>query len=46
MIRSRLLKLWRAAKKKHSDPVNAWESIVSDPEKSKDYKRVRGLAKQ
>ncbi len=42
MIRSRLLRLWRAAKKKHSDPVNAWESIVSDPEQSKEYKQVRG----
>ena len=43
MIRSRLLKLWRAAKEEHSDPVNAWQSIVSDPQKAKDYKQARGL---
>jgi nitrate reductase alpha subunit len=43
MIRSRLLKLWRIAKKTHSDPVKAWESIVSNPEKAKEYKQVRGL---
>ena len=43
MIRSRLLKSWRAAKETHSDPVDAWESIMNDPEKTKDYKQVRGL---
>lgn len=43
MIRSRLLKLWRAAKVMHPDPVDAWGSIVSDPKKSKEYKEVRGL---
>ncbi len=43
MIRSRLLKLWRDAKQKHSDPVIAWESIVTDPKKAQEYKRVRGL---
>lgn len=43
MIRSRLLKIWREAKKSHSDPVNAWESIVSNPDKAKEYKQVRGL---
>ena len=43
MIRSRLLKLWRAAKQQYPDPVDAWESIVSNPEKSKEYKQVRGL---
>ena len=43
MIRSRLLRLWRAAKTTHSDPVDAWESIVSDPVKAQEYKRVRGL---
>lgn len=42
MIRSRLLKLWRAAKEQHNDPVDAWESIVSNPEKAKEYKQVRG----
>ncbi len=43
MIRSRLLRLWRAAKVKHSDPVDAWESIVIDSKQSSEYKRARGL---
>lgn len=43
MIRSKLLRLWRAAKQEHSDPVNAWESIVTDPDKANEYKRARGL---
>ena len=43
MVRSRLLKLWRAARAKHGDPVKAWGSIVSDPKKAAEYKRVRGL---
>ncbi|MEG9884725.1 MAG: nitrate reductase subunit alpha [Hyphomicrobiales bacterium] len=43
MIRSRLLKLWRAAKAMYPDPVAAWESIVTDPDKAKAYKQVRGL---
>jgi len=43
MIRARLLKLWRAARALHADPVKAWESIASDADKSKSYKQVRGL---
>ncbi len=43
MIRSRLLKLWREAKKTNGDPVDAWQSIVSQPKKSTEYKSVRGL---
>ena len=43
MIRSHLLRLWRAAKAQHSDPVVAWDSIVSDEEKSRQYKTKRGL---
>ena len=42
MIRSRLLKLWRQVKQEHSDPVDAWGALVSDPEKAKQYKKVRG----
>ena len=42
MIRSRLLKLWRNARAKHADPVDAWGSIVSNPVISKEYKQVRG----
>jgi nitrate reductase / nitrite oxidoreductase, alpha subunit len=43
LIRSRLLKLYRAAKAEYDDPVLAWGSIVSDPEKARDYKKMRGL---
>ena len=43
MIRSRLLKLWREAKNTHKDPVEAWQSIVSNSEKTTKYKQVRGL---
>ena len=43
MIRARLLKLWRSAKVLHPDPVDAWESIVTDPGKTSAYKKVRGL---
>jgi len=43
MIRRRLLELWREARQTHSDPVNAWQSIVEDPEKARSYKSRRGL---
>jgi len=43
MVRGRLVRLWRAAKEAHGDPVRAWASIVEDPEKARDYKQVRGL---
>ncbi len=43
MIRSHLLRLWREAKAQHNDPVDAWDSIVSDEEKSLQYKTKRGL---
>jgi len=42
LMRKRLIALWREAKVLHSDPVDAWGSIVSDPEKSKSYKVARG----
>lgn len=42
MMRKRLMKLWREAKALHSDPVDAWGSIVSDTEKAKEYKQARG----
>ncbi|MDQ0339083.1 nitrate reductase alpha subunit [Caldalkalibacillus uzonensis] len=41
-IRGVLLKLWREAKQEHSDPLQAWESIVENPEKAKQYKQARG----
>lgn len=42
-IRGQLMKLWREAREQHADPVKAWESIVTDPEKAKSYKSRRGL---
>ncbi len=42
MMRKRLLKLWREAKAEHQDPVNAWLSIISDPQKAQSYKQARG----
>lgn len=41
-IRGKLWELWTAAKKEHENPLDAWASIVEDPEKSKKYKKVRG----
>jgi len=43
MMRKRLLKLWRAAKAEHADPVKAWASIQADEAKRREYQRVRGL---
>jgi len=42
LIRKRLLKQWRAARKT-MQPVEAWASIVEDKAKSADYKQMRGL---
>ncbi|WP_114196243.1 nitrate reductase subunit alpha [Edaphovirga cremea] len=42
LMRKLLLKLWREAKIMHSDPVDAWASIMNDAEKSKSYKQARG----
>lgn len=41
LIRRRLLKLWRDARKS-LDPVDAWGSIVEDPKKTAQYKPFRG----
>ncbi|MCP4474079.1 MAG: nitrate reductase subunit alpha [Gammaproteobacteria bacterium] len=43
LIRSRLIKLWRAAKEQFTDPVKAWSAIVNNPEQAKSYKNRRGL---
>ncbi len=40
--RGALLDLWRAAKKDHADPLEAWAAIVSDPEKRRRYQQARG----
>ena len=42
LIRSRLLKLWRAARAMQT-PVAAWASIVENPEKRAAYTKKRGL---
>lgn len=41
-VRGRLLNLWRKALKEKGDLLEAWKSIVEDPEKAKSYKSVRG----
>ena len=41
-IRETLAKLYREAKAQHPDPVDAWASIVEDPQKARAYKKVRG----
>ena len=43
MVRGRLLRLWRAAREEHADPVDAWASIMADPAKVAEYKSKRGL---
>ena len=42
MVRGRLLKLWREARKTLA-PVEAWASIAGDAAKAREYKSVRGL---
>ena len=42
LVRSRLVKLWREARKTLS-PVAAWAAIVEDPAKRASYTRKRGL---
>lgn len=42
LMRKRLIKLWREAKTLHADPVDAWASIINDPEQAKSYKQARG----
>ena len=37
-----LLDLWRAARSRHRDPVEAWASIVEDGEARASYQRARG----
>ncbi|MCL4798964.1 MAG: nitrate reductase subunit alpha, partial [Burkholderiales bacterium] len=41
MVRARLVRLWREARKTLA-PVEAWASIVEDPEKARAYKSIRG----
>src|SRR3972149_3470731 len=41
-IRGALDDLWRSAKAQHSDPVDAWASIVKDEEKRGRFQQARG----
>lgn len=41
-LRGALMDLWREAKKKFADPVEAWQSIVSNPEARRRFQRARG----
>lgn len=41
-IRGILLKFWREALQQTRNPVEAWKSIVEDPEKARQYKAARG----
>lgn len=41
-MRGKLWRLWKAARASHPNPVDAWASIVEDPEKAMFYKSARG----
>ncbi|MCA9229991.1 MAG: nitrate reductase subunit alpha [Planctomycetales bacterium] len=41
-IRGALLDLWRKAKGDHQDPVDAWKSMVENPEARRRWQRARG----
>ncbi|NPC98862.1 nitrate reductase subunit alpha [Nocardioides sp. zg-DK7169] len=41
-VRGVLLELYREARRELGDPVEAWASIVEDPEKARAYKSARG----
>lgn len=41
-VRGRLCRLWKQALQEYPNPVDAWASIVEDPEKANSYKKARG----
>lgn len=43
LMRGELWKLWQAALSEQGDPVLAWKSIVSDPQKRAAYQQARGM---
>ncbi|MDT8320904.1 MAG: nitrate reductase subunit alpha [Xanthomonadales bacterium] len=43
MIRRRLIELWREARDRCDDPVDAWRAIQEDGEKVRSYHQRRGL---
>ncbi|HZP93084.1 MAG TPA: nitrate reductase subunit alpha [Burkholderiales bacterium] len=42
LVRGRLLRLWRDARRRLA-PVEAWQTIVEDPQQLRSYQSVRGL---
>lgn len=41
-IRGALLDLWRKARAEHEDPVDAWKSLVTNPQARSRWQRARG----
>ena len=41
-VRGALLDLWKEARSKHEDPVDAWKWLMSQPDKRARYQRARG----
>ncbi len=41
-VRGTLLDLWKAARDVHADPVEAWKSMVENPEARASWQRARG----
>jgi len=41
-IRGALIELWRKARARHDDPVEAWKSLTDDPEARARWQRARG----
>ncbi|MFQ6610647.1 MAG: molybdopterin-dependent oxidoreductase, partial [Fidelibacterota bacterium] len=41
-IRGKILDFWQEARKQYTDPVDAWASMVEDPEKRKSWQKARG----
>ncbi|NCU17814.1 nitrate reductase subunit alpha [Pallidibacillus pasinlerensis] len=41
-VRKKLLDMWKEALENHDTPLDAWKSIVENPEKAKRYKQARG----
>ncbi|MHA6528761.1 nitrate reductase subunit alpha [Paenibacillus sp. BAC0078] len=41
-IRGKLWRLWQTALSQHDNYIDAWASIVEDPEKASQYKKARG----
>ncbi|TAK31309.1 MAG: nitrate reductase subunit alpha [Chloroflexota bacterium] len=41
-VRGALMDLWTAARQRHADPVEAWTSVVEDPQARAQYQTARG----